>query len=49
MAARPTKEIELAQRNYRKLTAQQKLEILLAGLRVRAGLLIWAISREDGH
>jgi transposase len=34
MAARPTKEIELAtQRNYRKFTAQQKLEIVLAGLR----------------
>ena len=33
MAARP-KEIELAtQRNYRKFTAQQKLEIVLAGLR----------------
>ena len=33
MAARPTKEIELAQHNYRKFTAQQKLEIVLAGLR----------------
>ena len=34
MAARSTKEIELAtQRNYRKFTAQQKLEIVLAGLR----------------
>ena len=33
MAARPTKEIELAQRNYRKFTAKQKLEIVLAGLR----------------
>ena len=34
MAARLTKEIELAtQRNYRKFTAQQKLEIVLAGLR----------------
>ena len=34
MAARPIKEIELAtQRNYRKFTAQQKLEIVLAGLR----------------
>ena len=33
MAARPTKEIELAQRNYGKLTAQRKLEIVLAGLR----------------
>jgi len=34
MAARPTKEIELAtQRNYRKFTARQKLEIVLAGLR----------------
>jgi transposase len=33
MAARPTKEIELAQRNYRKFTAQQKLEIVLVGLR----------------
>ena len=34
MAARPSKEIELAtQRNYRKFTAQQKLEIVLAGLR----------------
>jgi transposase len=34
MAARPTKEIELAeQRKYRKFTAQQKLEIVLAGLR----------------
>ena len=33
MAAR-LKEIELAtQRNYRKFTAQQKLEIVLAGLR----------------
>jgi len=33
MAARP-KEIELAeQRKYRKFTAQQKLEIVLAGLR----------------
>ena len=33
MAARP-KEIELAtRRNYRKFTAQQKLEIVLAGLR----------------
>src|SRR5215218_4436837 len=34
MAARPIKEIELAtQRNYRKFTAQQKIEIVLAGLR----------------
>ena len=34
MAARPIKEIELAtQRNYRKFTAQQKLEIVVAGLR----------------
>jgi transposase-like protein len=33
MAARPTKEIELAQGNYRKFTARQKLEIVLAGLR----------------
>jgi transposase len=34
MAARPTEEIELAtQRNYRKFTAQQKLEIVLGGLR----------------
>ncbi len=34
MAARPTKEIELSsQRNYRKFTAKQKLEIVLAGLR----------------
>ena len=34
MAARPTKEIELAtQRNHRKFTAPQKLEIVLAGLR----------------
>jgi transposase len=34
MAARPTKEIELATlRNYRKFTAQQKLETVLAGLR----------------
>lgn len=34
MAARPTKEIELAgQRKYRKFTASQKLEIVLAGLR----------------
>jgi transposase len=34
MAARPTKEIELAeQRKSRKFTAQQKLEIVLAGLR----------------
>jgi transposase-like protein len=34
MAARLTKEIELAShRNYRKFTAQQKLEIVLAGLR----------------
>jgi len=34
MAARPSKEIELAeQRKYRKFTAQQKLEIVLAGLR----------------
>lgn len=34
MAARPTKEIESAtQRNYSKFTAQQKLEIVLAGLR----------------
>jgi len=33
MAARP-KEIELAtQRNYRKFSAQQKLEVVLAGLR----------------
>jgi hypothetical protein len=35
MAARLTKEIELpTQRNYRKVTAQQKLEIVLAGLSV---------------
>jgi transposase len=34
MAARPTKEIELAeQRKYRKFTASQKLEIVLAGIR----------------
>jgi len=34
MAARPTKEIEMAeQRKYRKFSAQQKLEIVLAGLR----------------
>jgi transposase len=34
MAARPTKEIELAeQRKYRKFTASQKPEIVLAGLR----------------
>jgi transposase len=34
MASRPTKEIELAiQRTYSKFTAQQKLEITLAGLR----------------
>ncbi len=34
MAARPIKEIELAiQRKYRKFSAQQKLEIVLAGLR----------------
>ena len=33
MAARPTKEIELAtQRNYRKFTVHQKLEIVLAGM-----------------
>ena len=34
MAARLTKEIELAtQRNYRKFTAEQKIAIVLAGLR----------------
>lgn len=34
MAASTTKEIELAeQRKYRKFSAQQKLEIVLAGLR----------------
>ena len=34
MLAGPKEEIELAtQRNYRKFTAQQKLEIVLAGLR----------------
>jgi len=46
MAARP-KEIELAeQRSYRKFTAQQKLEIVLAGL--RGDRSVREVCREHG-